>query len=293
VAVRTNLPPLVIHTLSSHGPVAVTSVGNGTTSQLHCAPFEEKVYLFCVAGSAVEEGLLMHAGLSLNAKASDGRYTLRMSGRAHAGRLLSGHRERASLEAWAPEGIPYSRLLVIPFAAEDVDLYQAEGDESARFTGRTPVGITLESAAREYTRAALSGLALPMVIWTTLITVAWLIVQGVRFEGREIAMGLALVGGTGMITGFRLIYVSIAFGQWRRGLARVEDAPVLSEGLLAPGQTMRMAAILLGFSALALISLALLWGSTIVGLVLGVSGVWLIVPAWALHLLMRQPEAHK
>ena len=132
-----------------------------------------------------------------------------------------------------------------------------------------------------------------MMVWTTLITVIWLIVQGVHFEGRELATGLSLVGAGGLIGGFRLLYVSAAYGQWRKGRARVQDASVLAEGLIAPGQARRAAAIVLGLSALALISLALLWKSTIVQVVVGASGIWLIGPAWALHLLLRQPEASK
>jgi hypothetical protein len=132
-----------------------------------------------------------------------------------------------------------------------------------------------------------------MAVWTTLFYVVWLIVQGIRFDGREIAAGLGLVGGLGLIGGARLIYVSRAFILWRRGKARIQDAPVLSEGLMAPAQAHRIAAVMLGLSALSLISLALLWGSELVGVVVGATGVWLIGPAWALHLLLRQPEASR
>jgi len=283
----------VIHALSAHGPVEVTTVGNSSTTSLTCAPFENRVYLFAVPGGTTEAGLLLHSGLQINAKAADGSYTLRMSGRAHAGRLLSSHRERSALEPWAPDGVPMGRVLVIPFTAEEIEYLIGTGDEAERFAGKTPQGIGRDSTAREYLRAALSGLALPMVIWTVLITVVWLIVQGVHYQGREIACGLAVLGSGGLIGGLRLIYVSIAYGLWRKGQARAEDASVLSEGLIAPGQARRMAATVLGLSALSLLALALLWGSKIVGVVVGSTGVWLIVPAWALHLLMRQPEAQK
>jgi hypothetical protein len=185
------------------------------------------------------------------------------------------------------------QVLVIPFTAEEIEYLIGTGDEAERFAGKTPQGIGRDSTARDYLRAALSGLALPMVVWTVPIILVWLIVQGVHYPGREIACGLALVGGVGLIGGLRLIYVSIAYVLWRKGQARVEDASVLSEGLIAPGQARRMAAFMLGFSALAFLALALVWGSTIVGVVVGSTGVWLIVPAWALHLLMRQPEAQK
>ncbi len=291
VEIRNNLPQVVIHTLSSHGPVEVTTVGNGITARLPCAPFEDRVYLFVVPGSGTEAGLLLHAGLRISAKAEDGAYTIRMSGRAHAGLPLSGHRDRSALEAWAPEGIPQGRILVVPFAAEDLEYVVGAGDEMNRYSGRTPVGISRDSPARDYTRVAVSGMALPMVVWTTLLYLGWLIAQGVRFDGREIAAGLGLVGGLGLIMGLRLIYVTRAFVQWRRGQASIADAPVLSEGLLAPAQAHRAAAVLLGLSALSLISLAMLWGSELVGVVVGVTGVWLIAPAWALHLLIGRPEA--
>jgi hypothetical protein len=249
------------------------------------------VYLFSVAGSATEAGLLRHARARLVAKAADGSYVIRMSGRAHAGLPLSGHRERSALEAWAPEGVPKGRVLVIPFGAEDLEYSHGLGDEVDHFSGRTPLGIGRDSSAREILRAALSGLALPMLVWTILITLVWLIAQGVHFEGREIAAFLALVGAGGAIMGARLIYVSVAFRMWRRGRAAIRDAPVLSEGLLAPAQALTVAAVMLGLSALSLISLALLWGSTLVGVVMGATGLWLIAPAWALHLLMGKPEA--
>ncbi len=290
---RNNLPQVVIHALSAHGPVEVTTIGNGMTSRLPCAPFENVVYLFVVPSSSTEAGLLQHSGVLLSAKASDGAYTIRLTGRAHAGMPLGSHRERSQLEPWAPEGIPTSRILVVPFEAEEMEYVHGRDDKVERYSGRTPIGIRRVGATREYGRAALSGLALPMSIWTSLAALFWLVVQGVHYGGREIAAALSLVGGVGMITGFRLIYVSCAFTQWRKGRARREDAPVLSEGLIAPAQARKMAAFLLGFSALAFISLAMLWGSEIVGLLLGVSGIWLIGPAWALHLLMRQPEASR
>ncbi len=268
-------------------------MGNGVTARLPCAPFEDRVYFFTIPGSSVETGLLLHADMLVSAKAADGSYSIRMEGRAHAGVPLNAHRDRATLEPWAPDGIPLGRVLVVPFAAEDLEYVHGTGDEVQRYSGRTPVGISRESLARDTLRAAFSGLALPMAVWTTLFYVVWLIVQGIRFDGREIAAGLGLVGGLGLIGGARLIYVSRAFILWRRGKARIQDAPVLSEGLMAPAQAHRIAAVMLGLSALSLISLALLWGSELVGVVVGATGVWLIGPAWALHLLLRQPEASR
>jgi len=291
VELHNNLPLVVIHALSSHGPVDVLTAGNGFSAQVPCAPFEDRVYLFVVPGSATEEGLLLQSEVHVSAKAADGSYAIRMEGRAHAGIPLSGHRDRSALEAWAPEGVPVHRLLVIPFAAETLEYVHGVGDELARYSGQTPVGISRGSLARDFVRAGLSGLALPMTIWTTVLYLGWLVAQGAVYPGRVFAAGLGLVAAFGVIAGVRLLVVSTAFGKWRKGMARLRDAPVLSEGLVAPGQAKRMAAFFLSGAALSLITLALIWGRQLVEVVLGLSGIWLVGPAWALHLMIRQPEA--
>jgi hypothetical protein len=290
---RQNLPPVVIHTLVDHGPVEVAAVGNGSSARLPCAPFEDVVHLFVTAGSATENGLLRDPRLHIVAKASDGAYTLRMSGRAHAGVLLNRHPARTALEAWAPDGVAIQRMLVVPFVAEEAEFVQGTGDSSIRHAGQTPQGMARRSMFSDTVHAAFSGMAAPLAVWSVIATVAWLGAQGAQFPGRPLALGLSVIAALGLIGGVRLLVVAQAYLHWRVGRAREVDAPILSEGLLAPIQVRGAAAVCLLTSAVALGTLATMWGSQLVMMVVGLTGIWVVGPAWLFHLMIPSPEARR
>jgi fatty acid desaturase len=102
-----------------------------------------------------------------------------------------------------------------------------------------------------------------------------------------------MVAALSLIAGIRMLTVSIGYLRWRTGRARLRDAPVLSDGRLAPLQVRKVAAVVLMITAIALGTLATMWGSQLVMLVIVISGVWIVGPAWWVHLLVSTTEAKR
>ncbi len=286
-----NLPPIVIRTLVDHGPIDVTTLGNGQTARVPCAPFEDVLHLFVTAGSTMERGLLLDPRIHVVAKAPDGAYALRMTGRGHAGVPLNRHHERASLQAWSPEGVVYQRTLVVPFVAEEIEFVQGLGDDAVRHTGRTPIGLTRGTLGQDLFRAAFSGLAGPLAAWSLASITVWLGAQGAEYPGRGLAVGLSLTAAVTLIGSTRLLAVAKGFKKWRAGMGRDRDAPILREGLLAPIQVQRYAAVGLSASAVCLGTMGTMWGSQLVMTVVGLTGIWIVGPAWWFHLMSPTTEA--
>lgn len=290
---RDNLPPIVVRTLVDHGPIEVSVNGNQSVGRVPTAPFEDVVHLFVPVGSATELGLLLDPRLHLVAKDKDGAYSLRMWGRAHAGVLLNRHPERASLVVWAPEGVSVHRTLVVPFVAEEVEFIEGSGDQVNRHAGLTPVGLRRKGMGHDLVQAAFSGMAGPLAGWSVVALTGWFGFQGATFPGRGLALIFSVVAALSLIAGVRMLTVSSGYLRWRTGRARLQDAPVLSDGLLAPLQVRKVAAVALMITAIALGTLATMWGSQLVMLVIVISGVWIVGPAWWVHLLVSTTEAKR
>ncbi len=287
---RDNLPPDVIRVLSFHGPVEVF-VGEDTgRGRAATAPFEDVVHLFVRRGSPLEAALLQSVEVDVQARAPDGAYALRMTGRAHAGQPLGRHPQRSALEPWLPEGASPATLLVAPFVAERVEFTRVEGAGEGRYHGPTPAGRERPGRWMTLARATFGGLAAPAAASAVLVPWGWLILQGEDYPNRPGALALAAVGGLGILGATRLLTLSLAFRQWRAGRARTSDAPVLTEALLAPVPATRLGLglLLLGVAAIGTLSAA--WEPAAAWVALLGNGAWLLGPAWVLHLLAARPD---
>jgi hypothetical protein len=288
-----NIPGEVIRILASHGPLqVVTQAPEGATTAT-AAPFEDVLHLFLSPASATVSALLRSSRVEISANAADGSYHIHMEGRAHAGRRLAGHPQLSILEPWQPEDVAANRLVVVPFVAERITFVRGEGDSGRRNAGLTPAGTARASQGRIWVAAAFSGMAGPLALWFVLAAAFWFGVQGAEFLGRPLALGFSLISGLGLIAGTRLLVIARGFLQWRRQCAAREDAPFLSEGLLAPREATvgGIAILVLGFFML--FPLWSIWGPDLMWRVVIASGVWLCGPAWALHLAMGRPEPRR
>lgn len=287
---RDNLPPDVIRVLSFHGPVEVfvgEDIGRGRAT---VAPFEDVVHLFVRRGSPLEAALLRSVEVDVQARDKDGAYSLRMTGRAHAGQALARHPDRSALEPWLPEGASPAALVVAPFVAERVEYSRVEGQGEGRYHGPTPAGMDRPRRFMTLMRAAYGGLAAPAAALAGLVPWGWLVVQGADYPGRPSAWALSAVGGLALLGGTRLLTLSLAFRQWRAGRARASDAPVLVEALLAPTPAAQAggALLLLGVAAVGTLSAA--WEPQVAFVAFLANGAWLLGPAWVLHLLAGRPD---
>ena len=288
-----NIPSEVIRLIAGHGPVQVTTFSDTGGASAVCAPFEDILHLLLPSTSGTVKALLDSTRLEVSAKAEDGSYQIRMQGRAHAGRGMSGHPMLSVLEPWLPEGVSSHRLVVVPFVAEHIEFVRGQGEVVKRNVGLTPAGQERPTFGRMWMGAAFSGMAGVLGLWFIVAAALWFGAQGDTFAGRPLALALSLVSGLGLIGGVRLIVIAQGFLQWRRLRASRADAPYLSEGFFAPREARIGALIALSAALVALSTVGSIWGSSLVTRIVLGCGVWLCGPAWALHLAMGRPEPRR
>lgn len=291
--IEQNLPPDIIRVLSFHGPADV-GVGEGSHragARISIAPFEDRIYLLFRAGNPIEAALLRSNRVELQAKKPDGSYLLRISGRGHAGRPLGGHPDRGAIEPWLPEGMRTHGVIAAPFTPEEIDFSRAEGDDRARYSGRTPAGKRRPSASAAWLRAAYGGFAGLLVVPSLVVPWLWLTLQGAEYFARLPAFFITTFAGLVMLGAARLSTLPFAFRRWRSSRARDTDVPVLLEALLSPTEVGQVAAAGGVLAVLLLLQIAWIWGGGLLLIALFANGAWLVGPASWAHLAMGKPES--
>lgn len=287
-----NLPRDVIRILSRSGPVSWWVGGDAALARgsAPVAPFEDVVFVFLPVGHPGEQALLSSTRMVLQARHPDGDYNLRMVGRAHAGLPLARHPRRAEIAPWAPDNANPQRLLAVPFVAESVDLVRQDGELTSRHEGQTPAGRERPGAGGVWARAALGGLAAPFALLVLVGMWARLTLEGPEMPWRPLAMLFSALGGLLPLAAARLFVLSRAFLAVREGRVRAGESEAFEEALLAPRQVSGVA-LRLGLLGLAsLLLVAGVWGVYFAGLAFALSGVWVLVPVWAVHLSMVDPR---
>ena len=288
-----NVPSEVIKILASHGAVRVSIPGFEGGGQAMLAPFEDVLHLFVAPSSPILGALLRSTRMEVAAKGADNAYQVRMTGRSHAGRPMAGHPMASVLQPWTPEDTPAHRWVVVPFVPEEIEYVRGEGEMTKRNAGLTRAGQERPSASRIWLNVTFSGMARVLALMFMVACTLWFGVQGADYVGRPVGLSLGLISGLCLIGGTRLLVVAQGFLQWRENRAARADAPWLSEGFLAPHEARLGGATLLAVAAIGLVSLWLIWGTEMVLRVVGASGIWLCLPAWALHLAMGRPEPRR
>lgn len=288
-----NVPPEVVKVLAAHGAVSIATYAHEGAAAVHCAPFEDIIHLFVPSGSPTENALLASTQLTLSAKGPDGEYQIRMEGRAHAGRPLSGHPLLRALEPWCPEGVSPYRLLAVPFVAEHIEYVRGDIENPQRNAGLTPAGRGRPARWRILIDTCFSGMARPLAVWVLAWTVLWFGAQGTEFVGRPLGVTLALTAGLGMLGGVRLLVLAQGFLAWRLHRANAVDGGSLVDGLLSPKDARLIAAGMLFVALLSLAIVGMIWGETLFWMVFLLSGVWLCGPAWVAHLTLGRPEPQR
>jgi hypothetical protein len=292
-APRNNLPPDVVRVLSFHGLVEVV-VGEDdamVSGRASVAPFEDVLQLLVPTDSPVERALLRTPVTAVQARAKDGEYSLRLTGHACAGRPLTSHPERGSLEPWVADGVRLASLSVVTFAAHTCELTRNEaGGQAVRYHGPTPLGKTAQKPHQTWLLACLGGVALPFFVMALVLSFGWLVYQGEGYRFRPLAWVLSAGAAFGAVGGVRLMTLSLAFHRWRAGRAREADAPLLTEGLIAPGQARTAGIALLGLWAACVGAIAAIWGDDLMWWAALSHGAWLWGPAVVAHLMAGQPE---
>lgn len=287
-APRNNLPQEVVQVLSFHGLVelVVDPDGAQAADRVSVAPFEDLLYLLVPGRSPAIDALLKVTAAAVQARHPQGEYSLRLAGIARAGQSLARHPQRQMLEPWLPENVGPGGYTVVEFAAWRCEFTRTEGEEPVRYHGPTPLGRDPRREAQKWLRALFGGIALLPLVFGLLAPFGWLVWQGETYPQRWLAMATAAVAVTGLVGGTRLLLLTLGFVRWRAGAVNESEAPVLSEGLLAPAQTRLAGVGGLGAGVVALAVLASHWADGLVW-VAGLANLTVVWgPAWLLHLLV-------
>ena len=254
------------------------------------APFEDVICLFVQENSPCLEGLDRDTFLRLVARAPGGEYQLRVEGRAVAGLPLGRHARRHELSAWAPENANLIRTIVVTCVPEFIELSRGDADARERFFGPTPAGRARPEPLGSWLRAGSGGLAAAFAGVNIVGVWVWLGLQGPEYPARPLALILSLIAGLLPLYGARLITQAMAFRRWRRGEVEASEAPILVDGLIAPGAAQLTGLWLCGVGLVLLLVVGAVWGARLMGLTFALSGVWVLVPSWLLHLSVSQPK---
>ncbi|RME29094.1 MAG: hypothetical protein D6798_00925 [Deltaproteobacteria bacterium] len=281
-----NLPDEIVRILSFHGPVELWT-GRGesaATARVELAPFDDELILAVPRGSRLEEGLLRTPRAMITAKAEDQHYSLRLVGRAVAGRSVSAHPRRAAITPWLSEGARPDRLLAVPFVAEEVELVKVEGAVRDRYAGPTPAGRRAPGRVGAWALAALGGAGKWAALAGAAATFVWFGYLGADYPLRPLALLLAWVGVVGLVGGIRLLGQAAAFLRWRTGRGSVDKAPALRDGWLAPREARRGGLVALAAWLLASLVLSSFpQGGVTVLIVVLATGAPVLAASWALH----------
>ena len=285
------VPSDVVRQLALHETLTVRAgrEGNVTLERCAIAPFEDCVFLFLSERSPTVDSLKSRTWLEGSCRDDEAGWSIRLTGRALFGRPVITHARRMEILPWLPAGADPRRMLAVPFWPEENEFIRVgKTGESERYSGKTPAGLKLPSFWTRWGRVAFRrievfvGLAVA-ADWTYL---AWL---GHETPLRWVALLLSVSASVLMLGGARMIYRTLAFNAWREGRCAEEDAPLLTEALVAPRPTFQLGVAML-VTGLALVLPLNLWGATLAWVCLGGTWLWLLVPFWLIHLSQEEPE---
>jgi len=282
----TDLPPDVIRILSFHGlaDLLVGPEGDPALERVPVAPFEDLVYAFVRQGGATEAALLSSNRAELHARAMDGSYSLRLLGRAQAGRLLTREPNRGALEPWLPEGTSKAGLLAVPFATYRIEFVREEGEERIRYHGPTPSGKARQGTLVEWGRACFPLSSRAGLVLAFAAPWIYMGLAGPEQAWRLLALALSFVAGACALSGTRLLCLNLAFHRWREGRANAQDARPLCDAWIAPAEARMVGlALLVLFLGLTWV-VQIGWDSSFAWLTLLANGAWLLGPGWVFHL---------
>jgi len=286
------LPPDVVRLLSFHGPVelGVPQGAEVLRIKAHVAPMEDRIYVFIRLGHPAIAALLSSGEAELMARAADGAYALRITGRAHPGVAVARRADRGALEPWLPEGASPADHVAAELLPLHLELQRREAGEPVRYFGPTPLGRGWPRPPAAMWRAASTGVGGTGVATGFVSLFGFLGWAGADFPLRP----LALVGGTALSAagalGLRLVGVAWAYGRWREGQGPLREGQAVVDGLVAPGQALRAGGAGLGAWLLGVL-LALAWGQDLALVLFFGNLVPLWGPGMALHRLLPGREA--
>ncbi len=287
---REVIPDDIVRQLALHERLTVRAGHQDDVSLERCpiAPFEDCIFLLLSEQGATVKKLLSRTWLEGTAKDDEAEWSITLTGRAVAGRPLITHTRRLELLPWLPEGADPRRMLAVPFWPEEIEYIRlGKSGESEKYQGRTPAGLDLPGFWTRWARVAFRGIE-----WMVAISFAanwgYLLYLGHETKLRWVALFLATTCSLLLLGGARMWYRSSAFRAWREGRCLPEDAPMLTQGLVAPHSVFQLGVLQMGLGLL--LALPLVMWESLAWVAIGGTGLWLLVPIWVIHLSQEEPE---
>lgn len=284
------VPSDVIRQLALHEQLTVRAGHTDTVSLERCAiaPFEDCIFLFLSAHSATVDKLQSRTWLEGTARDDEAGWSIRLTGRAVAGRPVISHTRRLELLPWLPEGTSAQTLLAVPFWPEEIEYVRLnKRGDTEKYQGRTPAGLNLPSFWTRWSRVAFRGIE-PIVAASFAADWGYLLYLGHETPLRWVALVMSTIASLLMLGGGRMVYRSMAFNAWREGRCSAADAPQLTAGMVAPRPVFHLGVGMMVVGLLLVLPLNLWKGLAPVAL-LG-TWLWLLGPIWFIHLSQEEPE---
>ncbi len=286
-----NLPEDVVRILSFHGPVEMVCEGElGLISEkVEVAPFDSHLVAFLRPGGALAEALLLTGRAEVQARHTEGTYSLRMTGVAHPGIAVGRRSDRASLTPWLPER-GGNGLLAAEFIPHRIELSRQEGANTVRYHGPTPAGQQAPSRLRGVVRAGFtqSGVVGTLVAFPAVFGfLAW---EGPEVPWRPVALMVAWLGAVFGAVGLRLVMLMLTYDVWRRIRGNSDECFLVTSGVVSYGDARFFGLWCLGLWGFVVL---LCWGLWSQGLALTVffgSLVPLYTAAGLVHLGAGKPD---
>lgn len=287
---RENVPTDIIRVLSLHGPVQLVAgpPGEEGSVRAECAPYEDVIFLFVPPRSELIAKTFRHCAAQLYARRDDGEYQLVMRGRAVAGPGVMAHPRRSDLLPWVPEGASPRKFVAVSFFCDELEFTRRERDGERQYSGKTPLGRELPPMGRRWFRAAFGGV-LHVTALSLVLIWGYLLYQGTDYPYRIIALLIATAAILSLQAGARLWYRATAFLRWREGRAHEDEAGQFTSGLMAPGPSRQLSAIL-SVLGLVLCGVLAMWPGRLGLVTFGLSLVWIQWPLWLIHFSQDAPE---
>ena len=285
------VPSDVVRQLALHERLTLRSGRGEHVSLERCAiaPFEDCIFLFLSEASSTVGKLKSLTWLEGTCRDDDAGWSIRMAGRAVASRPVMTHVRRMELLPWLPDGANPRTMLAVPFWPEELEYVRVgKSGEPEKYQGKTPAGLNQPSFWTRWGRVAfrrievMVGLAVA-ADWTYL---AWL---GHETPLRWVALLLSVSASVLMLGGARMIYKALVFDAWREGRCAAKDAPMLTQGLVAPRPVFQIGVGMLVLGGALVLPLNL-WSAQLAWVALGTTWLWLLGPIWLIHLMQDAPE---
>lgn len=222
-----SLPDEVLERLSVCGPARLSCASRGepVVMDAHVAPLHGQLYALIASRPRSVDALLDSARATLRVEGRDEDWSIRVDGRALAGRSAAADARRSELAYWLPDGARPAEWTAVRLHPESVEYIRGRGATRTRAAGPVPGGAAPPWVTR-WTRLSTEG---TLVFYLVLALVDWLSAF-VLFEpgvGQIVALVTMLVCGGTLLASVTLWGAGNVLVRWREGLEADEVAGTL------------------------------------------------------------------